>query len=37
VLDEMAGGELGHLACTDEEHRFSLERAEDFAREIDGY
>ena len=37
VLDEVAGGEFGHLACAYEEDGFFLEGSEDFSREIDGY
>jgi len=37
VLDEMAGGELGHLACADEEDGFSLQGTEDLSGEVYGY
>ena len=36
LLDEMAGGELGHLAGADEEDGLAFERVEDLAGEIDG-
>ena len=36
MSDEMARGEFAHLAGADEEDGFAVERAEDFAREIDG-
>ena len=34
LLDEVAGGELGHLAGADEQDGLALQRAEDLAREI---
>jgi len=37
VLDEVAGGEFGHLASAYEEDGFFLEGAEDFSGEVDGY
>ena len=36
VLDEVAGGELGHLAGADEQDGFSGQGAEDLAGEVDG-
>ncbi len=36
VLDEVAHGELGHLAGADDEDLLALEAAEDLAREVDG-
>jgi hypothetical protein len=36
LLDEMARGELGHLASADEQDGLALERTEDFAGEVDG-
>ncbi len=36
VLDEVAGGELGHLACADEQDGLALQAAEDLAGEVDG-
>ena len=37
MLDEMPGGELGHLARSDEKDRLSFERTKDFSGEVDGY
>ena len=37
VLDEMAGGEFGHLPCSDEQDGLALQAAEDLAGEVYGY
>jgi hypothetical protein len=37
VLDEMAGGEFGHLAGAYEENGFPLERTEDLSSQVNGY
>ena len=37
LLDEVAGGQLGHLSCADEEDGLALQGAEDLAGEVDGY
>jgi len=36
LLDEMAGGELGHLACSYKEDRLAFEGVEDFSCEVYG-
>ena len=33
----MAGGELGHLPCSDEQDGLALQAAEDLAGKVDGY
>ena len=37
LIDEMTGGQFGHLSCAYEENSFSLQRTEDLSCEIDRY
>ena len=37
MLHQAASGQFSHLACAHQQHRSSLQRAEDFARQVDGH